>query len=243
MIERLIRKHLGGFSATCVLDVGPGYGDFSRVVASVTKAQKVWYVDLNEKVLAWQTRQASISGLRAEALPLDLSKEGIDRLPCSYDVILCQEVLEHLQQPALVLSALIKKLHADGRIIITVPSRVSERLIRWLNPSYMKNELNGHVTEFSEASLKSLVHESGGTVLAFVPTQPHYFLAHLFLYFTRAPVEGATGRILKQDVRAKIFELILRLSLKTFKLAWPELWGRLLPRNYFVVATKSTIVA
>lgn len=238
MIEDLLRKHLRGFPATKILDVGPGYGSFSRVAAGVTGAKEVWYFDLDDQVLSWQEQQARLAGLRCHGVAAELSPGEIDGLPDGYDVILCQEVLEHLPEPKEILSALVGKLSSNGRMIVTVPTKVSERLIRVVNPDYMKDEPHGHVSEFDEATLKLLFDESGGVVHTLVPTQPHFFLAHLVLFLSRVPFEGSTGRVLIRDTRTKISDLILAWSRKFFMASGPEFWGRVFPRNYFVVASK-----
>ena len=74
MIGALIRHHLHGIHATSVLDVGPGYADFSRITAEVTGAREITFLDVDKDVLAWQMAETERLGLKAIALPIALGR-------------------------------------------------------------------------------------------------------------------------------------------------------------------------
>ncbi|HAM50151.1 MAG TPA: hypothetical protein DCP92_05460 [Nitrospiraceae bacterium] len=238
MIEKLLQDCLLGFRATSILDVGPGYSNYSRIAARVTGATHITYLDCDQKVLDWQTSQSEQNNYNAEVNYTMLGSSELVKLNNSFDIILCQEVLEHLAEADEVLTTLAKHLSVNSRIVITVPTQVSERWLKLLNRKYMHDEPHGHVREFDEAVLRDVLKKAGLQPLVFIPTQPHYFIAHTWLFGTRMQAEGSTGRIRTGGFRGAVFGFLLRYSKKLFVLTGHKWWGRLLPRNYFIVAAK-----
>lgn len=242
MIEMLIREHLKGFSAQRILDVGPGFSGFSRAAAAVTGAEEITFLDFDPKVLEFQKAESARAGITAIAITLRLDATDLASLQGPFDIIHCQEVLEHLPNAEQVLKALVAHLAPEGRMVITVPSRVSERWIKRINPAYMKDEPFGHVNEYGRADLEALLGRAGLLSLACVPTQPHYFVAHTWFYGVRMKSEASSGRVLTGGVRGAIFSRLFRLSRWFFAHTGPRFWGALLPRNYFVVAVRTSHV-
>ena len=236
MIDNLIRQHLEGFSARRILDVGPGYSAFSRTAAVTTGAEEITYLDFDQKVLAWQLEEARSAGIRAVAVTLRLDETGLADLPGPFDIIHCQEVLEHLPNAPAVAAALRQQLSESGRMIITVPSRLSERWLKFLNPAYMKDEPFGHVNQYDRRGLLKLLTDAGLTPIVVIPTQPQYFIAHTWFYGSRMQSEPSSGKVLTGGVRGAIFSRLIRGSRWFFEKTGPSFWGGLLPRNYFVVA-------
>jgi len=236
MIEGLLEKYLQGKPAATVLDVGPGYGNFSRVAAQATGATKVTYLDCSRAVLDWQAEECRKAGIETEELQMELDPGSVSTLRGRYDLILCQEVLEHLVDPKGVLRALTSRLSPGGRFVITVPTQRSERWLKRINPRYMRDEPHGHVQQFDEPGLRTLLNSAGLVPIVFVPTQPHYFLRHTWVFGTRMRVEGSTGRIMTQGFRRFVSGRLTEYSRRFFLATGPRFWGRLLARNYFVIA-------
>ena len=241
MISEWIGRLLPPFRGHSILDIGPGYGDFSRVVAQITGAMEVTYVDYSEEILNWQRDRAVETGLVPRLIKDNLTTESVRQLPGNQDIILCQEILEHLVEAPMILAALTDRLSEKGRIIITVPTRISERLLKLVNPSYMRDEPYGHVHEFDRKGLLSLIRQAGLDIEVFFPTQPHYFLAHLWLFGTRVKVDGFSGRILSKGIRTGVFSLLVRSLRLLFWNTAPRFWGHVFPRNYFVIARREKI--
>ena len=234
-----MEKHLAGFSGERILDVGPGYNHFGRLAVRIIGARKVTYIDCDENVLSWQMAESGKRGIVAEGRLIPLERSALGGLAEQYDLILCQEVLEHLPNAEEVLAALGKHLAPEGRMVITVPTRRSERWLKRLNPNYMKNDPHGHVREFDEPGLRELMRGAGLHPILFLPTQPHAFVAHTLIFGTRMRIEESTGRILTGGIREFASRKLSKLSKWLFCATWPEWWGRLLPRNYFVIAVKN----
>lgn len=242
MIPHLMRKHLGSLRGNSVLELGPGYGDNGRIAASIIHASRITYMDCDQEVLKYQTTRNDGNGLIGEIRHSELSPESLREIPGEYDLILCQEVLEHLSSPQAILVALGPKLAEAGRLVVTVPTAVSERAISCIAPGYMKNGPHGHVQRFNKQALNDLLCATGFKVEVCVSTQPHYFLTHLVLFASGVHVEESTGRILQQNERTRIASLILRASRRLFMSTGPDFWGRVFPRNYFVVARRAGAV-
>lgn len=238
MIESLIEQHLTGYCGKRILDAGPGYSNFSRVAARIIGAEKVTYIDCNQDVLSWQLAQSRKQELLADGQLLPLESSALDGLAEEYDLILCQELLEHLSNAEEVLAALVKRLAPEGRMVITVPTQWSERWLKRLNPNYMKNDPHGHAREFDEPGLRKLIREAGLHPVVFLPTQPHALVAHTLIFGTRMRIEESTGRIQTDGIRGFMIRKLSKLSKWIFCATGPEWWGKLLPRNYFVVAVK-----
>ena len=238
MIAGLLVKNLQELSAARILDVGPGYAAFGRIAAAATGAREVTYFDCDAAVLEWQAQESEKSGLTVKTVCAPLETGRIEQLPGPYDLILCQEVLEHLEDAESILAVLARQLSPQGRMIITVPTRCSERWLKQLNPDYMKAEPHGHVREFDRRDLERIMTVAGLTAVVVQPTQPHYFVAHTWLFGTRMKIEGSTGHILSGGWRLRVLSWLLHGSRKFFMATGPGFWGRLMPRNYFIVATR-----
>jgi hypothetical protein len=145
-------------------------------------------------------------------------------------------VLEHLPNASEVLTALRQQLAPSGHMIVTVPSRCSERWLKTINPGYMRDEPFGHVNEFTRNDLKKLLNLAGLKPIVLVPTQPHYFIAHTWFYGSRMRSEPSTGRILTGGIRGAVFSLVFKATRWLFISTGPSFWGAFFPRNYFVVA-------
>ena len=238
MIEELIRKECAGVRADRVLDIGPGYASFSLISAEVTGAAEITFVDTSSDVLHFQEEECRRRGVRFRSVLMTLGKDPLAGEQGSFDLIHCQEVLEHLEDPASLVRGLVKILSTGGWLIVTVPTACSERWLTFLNPGYMKNEPHGHVVRFDAAALRRLLTEAGLEIVTFVPAQPHYFIAHTWLFGTRMRIEGSTGKVLTVGPRAAVLAWLTSWSRTFFRATGIRFWGKLLPRNYFVVARK-----
>jgi SAM-dependent methyltransferase len=242
MIDTLLEDAFRGLRAESILDVGPGYSSFSRITAHVTGAREITFLDVNSDVLAWQAQRTHAAGLVPRVIGELLDPMRLDAMTERYDIIHCQEVLEHLPDAAHVLACLARLLSAQGRVIITVPTRMSERWLSFLNPSYMKDEPYGHVNRFSAEELRTLVRNAGLELLLFRPIHPDFFVGHSWLAGTRMRIEGSTGSVLTKGPRGFIYGNLTKYSRIFFRLTGRGFWERLIPRNYFIIARRHDAV-
>ena len=118
-----------------ILDIGCGDG----VLLSLIKNAALYGVDLDQTSLDYAATKVKAKFLLASA----------DKLPFKanfFDVVLATEIIEHLDQPKLMLMEIQRVLKSDGRLILTTPVKQSGKLTDQL-----------HVREFSSAELKNMI--------------------------------------------------------------------------------------
>jgi 2-polyprenyl-3-methyl-5-hydroxy-6-metoxy-1,4-benzoquinol methylase len=100
-----------------ILDYGCGTGD--HLTAPLAQlGHSVLGVDMHEESIADARRRTSLASLTFRAGELDdLLAERL-----SFDVVICSEVLEHVDDPATFLAKLRALTRADGAVIITTPN-------------------------------------------------------------------------------------------------------------------------
>lgn len=118
-----------------ILDVGCGNGNISRFLGS--KGFKVLGIDISESSIMKARylngfENVSFRHLAAEELI------GIEK----FDVVVCSEVIEHLDNPQLVVDQLRKLLNPGGLLIVTVPNGFGPRELFITKPlQWMKKKL------------------------------------------------------------------------------------------------------
>jgi 2-polyprenyl-3-methyl-5-hydroxy-6-metoxy-1,4-benzoquinol methylase len=101
----LIKEH----KPDSVLEVGCGAGEFlSRIAGCVDDTMGL---DINESALSI-----------ARSKGLNVSNQDTHRLDKSFDMIFLFQVLEHLESPREIISALVKKLNPGGCLVLAVPN-------------------------------------------------------------------------------------------------------------------------
>jgi ubiquinone/menaquinone biosynthesis C-methylase UbiE len=238
MIQDLVRKFLIYNENPSILDLGPGYGDFALELARQTKSHNISLFDYNEEVLNYQIRLFSTLNIRPVIYKSIIGVEQLQSITGRFDIILCQEILEHLTNPEEILNELAELLTVDGKLIITVPTRFSELLLKTLNNNYMLNEPFGHIQLFNKKRLLDMLKKTNLELVVFKKAQPHYFIAHLWLFGSGMKVEGATGKVLTHDWRTKVGNRVFSFSYKFFRKTNINFWSNLFPRNYFIITTK-----
>lgn len=103
---RMIRKKTGR-----LLDVGCGRGDTAAYFAG--RGFHVLGIDVSPMSVAW-TREHGI-----EARIVDLENDPLDG---RFDVIICLETLQYMNDPVAVLMKLKRALAADGELILSLPN-------------------------------------------------------------------------------------------------------------------------
>ena len=114
-IEKESNKHLDRSDGE-VLDIGCGNGIISINMGA--RGFKVTGVDVSEKAIEVAKSQNPFDTVSFEVLSAEELK-NFDRL---FDVIICSEVLEHLEDPRSLIMEIRKNLHDKGILIITVPN-------------------------------------------------------------------------------------------------------------------------
>jgi 2-polyprenyl-6-hydroxyphenyl methylase / 3-demethylubiquinone-9 3-methyltransferase len=111
---------IAGLQGKTVLDVGCGGGILSEAMAA--RGAAVTGIDLAEKPLEIAQLHLFESGLAVEYL--NTSAEALaDARPRHYDVVTCMEMLEHVPQPASVVSACARLAKPGGWVFFSTINR------------------------------------------------------------------------------------------------------------------------
>jgi 2-polyprenyl-3-methyl-5-hydroxy-6-metoxy-1,4-benzoquinol methylase len=140
--------------ALTILDVGCGSGEISAHLAAL--GHRLWGVDISHTALS----KYSLRGLRG--MVGDLEK-GIPAAPGAFDLIWCSEVIEHLQNPELLLSECHRLLKPQGQLILSTPNSgyYVYRMLRAAGFKWEKLQHPGHRQFFTHGSLTKLLQRCG----------------------------------------------------------------------------------
>lgn len=154
-----------------VLDLGTGFGRHSFETAR--RGAHVVAVDLAaDEVLATRATFDAMSaagelpdGLRAVALRADALR--LPFLDGTFDRVITSEVLEHIPDDHGALRELRRVLRPGGRLAVTVPAELPERICWALNPAYHAPIAEGgHVRIYSRTELGLKLADVGLEVVA-----------------------------------------------------------------------------
>ncbi|MBC9915458.1 class I SAM-dependent methyltransferase [Chitinophaga varians] len=140
-----------------VLDVGCGNGVISRHLGML--GFNVLGIDVSEPAIA-RARELNTSPRVNFKV---LSAEQLVAAGDTFDVIVCSEVLEHLQQPGALLATLYQSLRKDGILIVTVPNGTGPRELLVTRPVLKMREQNNWLWKLVLKTKKAMGY-SGTTV-------------------------------------------------------------------------------
>jgi ubiquinone/menaquinone biosynthesis C-methylase UbiE len=136
-----IERHAGTIAGRSLLDLGAGMGGFA--VASALRGAQVTVSEYN-------LPYCQITRLRAEryGLHLPIINGAGEHLPlrnASYDIVVCWDVIEHVQDPQAMLREIYRILKPNGHLLLTVINRRA-----WVDPHYHIRGLNWVPRELAE---------------------------------------------------------------------------------------------
>lgn len=131
MLHRELRAHAG--EELTVLDVGGGTGGFAVPMAEA--GHNVTVVDASPDALAALTRRAAEAGVAGRVRAVQGDGDALAGLiaPASVDLILCHAVLEVVDDPAGVVTAIATALRPGGAVSLLVAGRAAAVLGRAVN--------------------------------------------------------------------------------------------------------------
>lgn len=150
---------IGEVSGKRILDVGCGYGFIS---GALTKTNKVYGLDISSKLLKFSSKLGLVTK------KWDIRK-GLPFKSNFFNIILANEILEHVFDTDTLLSEIKRVLKKDGTLIVSVPnvcsltSRVQVVLGRL--PSYIEYRKDkpghraGHIRGYNLSAIKNQLLE------------------------------------------------------------------------------------
>jgi 2-polyprenyl-6-hydroxyphenyl methylase/3-demethylubiquinone-9 3-methyltransferase len=112
--------HIVGLQGKKVLDVGCGGGILSESMAM--RGAHVMGIDLGEKALKVAQLHRLESGADVE-YRLVAVEELAAEMPCSFDVVTCMEMLEHVPDPSAIVAACARLVHPGGHVFFSTLNR------------------------------------------------------------------------------------------------------------------------
>lgn len=119
-----------------ILDVGCGSGEYTKILSNLgnTIASDISFIQCE------RLKKLGFKCIQADALHLPLKSN-------SFDLILANQVVEHIEDPISFAKELIRVCKVSGRILITTPNRFSPtRIIQLTFKNYLDET---HVREYN----------------------------------------------------------------------------------------------
>jgi len=147
-----------------VLDAGCGSGVMLNAVSS--PGMNITGIDFSERSVKFAEK--FLAEFSPDIMQAEIENTGVP--DDSQDLVLCCEVLEHVEQSKAVeaLNHFYKLLKPGGHLYITVPNKRSmwPVLEKFLDITKLVPQLNNtqHVTEYSLGKMKSMIENAGFTI-------------------------------------------------------------------------------
>ena len=156
----LLRRFLQSFddlvrraNPTRVLEVGCGEGELALRLAR--EGRDVLGTDISSLMVSEARTRARSRGLAVEFKQADLF--SIDAPPGSFDLVVCCEVLEHLEEPEAAVAHLTRL--SRGYLLFSVPREPLWRILNMARGEYLGELGNtpGHIQHWSWRSFRKLL--------------------------------------------------------------------------------------
>lgn len=140
-----------------ILDVGCASGWFLSEIAKNYPLAKCTGVDAYKKSIDYGTKQyKNLTLLTIDAHKLPFAK-------ASFDIVICAEVLEHVEHPEIVLSEIKRVLKKDGAAIIEMDTGNVFFQIAWYWWTNMRKGVwkDAHIHAFNTRKLERMIKQTG----------------------------------------------------------------------------------
>jgi SAM-dependent methyltransferase len=162
LIPTIVSSACSGISRPSILDVGAGYGiDLKSSIDRIARPARA---------VAIETFPQAIDYLRGnvtnEIFPINIEQEPIPFQDKSFDVVICNQVMEHVKEIFWVTSELARVTKIGGTIILGVPNLGSlhNRVLLMLGKQPAAIHVFGpHVRGYTISGMKDFL-ERGGTL-------------------------------------------------------------------------------
>lgn len=192
LVLRLLERH---GAAGALLDFGAGRGDLLTDLAGDARFHRLGGVDLyprDERVPAaveWWTTDLN------EPLPV----------PDGWDVVVCSEVIEHLENPRQTFRTIASLLRPGGLLVLTMPNQESIRsllalALRGHFVQFLDSNYPQHITALVAKDLERICAEAGFQPPTFVYSDDGAVPALTHVSWQRLTLGLAGGRAFSDNV-------------------------------------------
>lgn len=173
----------GGLAGKTVLDVGCGGGILSESMAQ--RGANVTGIDMGEAPLSVAKLHLYESQLKVDYKCITVEQLAAEQ-PASFDVVTCMEMLEHVPEPASVVTACHNLVKPDGHVFFsTINRNLKSYLFAIIGAEYLLRLLPKGTHDYAKlirpAELAQWVRATGGemkdiTGMSYNPLTKHYSL-------------------------------------------------------------------
>jgi SAM-dependent methyltransferase len=120
-IHRELRKWKSTVSSSpLILDAGSGFGQYSHFMSRLFPSSSILGVDVKEEQVA--DCNAFFTALGKRQVKFEIADLTTFRQPETYDLVLCVDVMEHIEEDVKVLTNYCQSLKKGGMLLISTPS-------------------------------------------------------------------------------------------------------------------------
>lgn len=181
--RRLVVNELGLTARARVLDIGSGQGDLAADLLTAEPDLAVRGLELSTSGV--EHAQAKIPTAEFRRVDLIADDPVFDDLVGWADAAVCSEVLEHVDEPAVLLGNALRYVAPGARVVVTVPA----------GPRTAFDKHIGHRRHYDRSSIAAVMTEAGLEVESVEAAGFPFFNLYRLVVFAR-------GKKLIEDVAA-----------------------------------------
>lgn len=245
--RRIPKKNMMNYK---FLFIGCGLSPLPQMIWNKYHPQKLDLIDYNPFCVSYQNKIFTTIYNSGEneinVIEGDITNPSIiEKLRSSYDIIIFTDVLEHIPNDKIAIKNIIKLMHQDSLLFLSVPEGSVDRWILKINPDYMKlsNGKCGHCHFYKYSDIVFLAESNGLETQLYTPLNSGYTLFHILINIARVPVDGDHGTIKPENILHKIATYsgsVIRCIVELPILR--KLFNRLFPRTMFYIFKLKMIV-
>lgn len=143
-----------------ILDVGCHSGTFTQHLLKKTGSQDIYGIDISRSAIALAKKRIPFGYFQViDAVKLPFKNNF-------FDTVFCLEMMEHVDDPVVILKEIKRVAKVGSRIYILVPSENRLfKLIWFLWTMYYHHWSHAHVQHFSKGLLERLIKEIGFKII------------------------------------------------------------------------------
>jgi ubiquinone/menaquinone biosynthesis C-methylase UbiE len=158
---KIILGLMGNKNPLTVLEIGCASGWLLSRISKRFSAAKCVGIDIDTSLVAYGSKlypNLKLSVGDAHRLPFP---------PRAFDIIVCAEVLEHLENPSQVLKEMNRVLKPNGHLVLEIDTNNLLFRTAWFVWTRFKGRIwkGAHLHSFKDQELKKLFHKSGFIVM------------------------------------------------------------------------------
>ena len=215
-----------------VLDIGCSSGDQAMKIAE--QGVIVFGIDESEKLIKEFIQKAKQINLKCFPKVGDATKMPFSN--SRFDGVIATEVFEHIPNVKKAISESYRVLISGGRICVSVPTKVSEKIFIKIHPYWLKD--SGHVNFYSKKEITNLLKNAGFKIEKVESLNFEWSLFWLIhsMFKTRFDSTGSPLENYEISNRySKIWGYLFKIRIGKF-LLW--IGNRSFPKSYYIYAKK-----